>query len=104
MKRKAKKNLTIPKIILWILGIIVLAYVGYLVYFEIFSVCCAQPPIEEAQCVPAGCCHPTSCVSADQALDCSDTFCTEECQDGTMDCGAGSCKFEGGECIVEWKK
>ncbi|HLT38908.1 MAG TPA: hypothetical protein VK034_21640 [Enhygromyxa sp.] len=54
----------------------------------------------DADCVPAECCHPTSCVPASQAPDCSDTFCTEECRGGTMDCGQGHCACQDGTCTA----
>ncbi len=57
----------------------------------------------ELVCVPAQCCHPTSCVPADQAPDCSETFCTLECRPGTLDCGQGSCQAVEGKCEVKWE-
>jgi hypothetical protein len=47
---------------------------------------------EDLDCAEAQCCHPTSCVPADEKPDCSDSFCTMQCAPDTMDCGAGSCK------------
>lgn len=54
----------------------------------------------DAECVPAQCCHPTSCVPASQAPDCSDMFCTEVCEGGTMDCGQGHCACLDGLCTA----
>ncbi|KIG15125.1 hypothetical protein DB30_06033 [Enhygromyxa salina] len=54
----------------------------------------------DADCVPAQCCHPTTCVPASQAPDCSEVACTEECQGGTMDCGQGHCSCDAGGCTV----
>jgi len=51
----------------------------------------------DADCVPASCCHPNSCVPAAQKPDCADVACTMECQAGTMDCG-GRCACEAGSC------
>jgi hypothetical protein len=54
----------------------------------------------DADCVPAQCCHPTSCVVASAAPDCSDMACTEDCQGGTMDCGQGHCACQDGTCAA----
>ena len=53
-------------------------------------------------CVPATCCHPTQCVPESQAPNCSDIFCTQECQPGTMDCGQGYCGVVDNKCAVIW--
>ena len=52
------------------------------------------------QCVPATCCHPSSCVEEANAPDCSNADCTEECVPGTLDCGQGYCEFKDGGCAV----
>lgn len=54
-------------------------------------------------CAPDSCCHASSCVDISLAPDCSDVMCTEECRDGTMDCGQGSCAWVEGDCVVEWE-
>ena len=54
----------------------------------------------DSDCVPAGCCHPSSCVSADNAPICGRVFCTSECQEGTLDCGQGSCQCINNKCAV----
>ncbi len=51
-------------------------------------------------CVPATCCHATSCIPRNQAPDCTDVFCTEVCEPGTMDCGQGHCECIEGSCKV----
>jgi hypothetical protein len=51
----------------------------------------------DADCVPAQCCHPTSCALKSAAPDCSKTMCTKECRGGTMDCGGG-CLCQQGKC------
>jgi hypothetical protein len=51
----------------------------------------------DADCVPASCCHPTSCVPAAQKPDCSGIMCTMQCAAGTLDCG-GRCACEAGSC------
>ncbi|MBI5332299.1 MAG: hypothetical protein HZB65_01890 [Candidatus Aenigmarchaeota archaeon] len=54
------------------------------------------------ECAPAQCCHSTSCVLKEQAPDCSQFACTQECAPGTMDCVQGYCEFSGNKCIVVW--
>jgi len=53
-------------------------------------------------CVPAQCCHPTSCTGRGSAPDCTNTACTTECRKGTMDCGQGRCSCVNKECRVIW--
>lgn len=57
---------------------------------------------EDDHCVPAQCCHPTSCVPRSQAPNCEGIDCTMECRGETMDCGQGSCVCVNGKCKVEW--
>ena len=57
----------------------------------------------DADCVPSTCCHPTSCVLLKNAPDCSDTFCSQECVPGTLDCGQGHCECQDGNCISNLK-
>jgi len=52
----------------------------------------------DSDCVPATCCHPDSCVPDSKAPVCDGIFCTEVCAEGTMDCGAGSCKCINNAC------
>ena len=59
-----------------------------------------QACASDADCVPAQCCHPTSCTLAGTAPDCSDVACTEECQGGTLDCGQGHCACQDGQCTA----
>jgi len=56
----------------------------------------------ELDCVPAQCCHPTSCIDKKFAPDCTGVPCTLECSPGTMDCGAGYCARINGVCQVVW--
>lgn len=60
----------------------------------------AQVCSSDADCVPAQCCHPTSCVVASAAPNCADMSCTEECRGGTMDCGQGHCACQEGSCVA----
>jgi len=52
----------------------------------------------DADCVPAQCCHPTSCVNQASITVCN-LMCTQNCQ-GPLDCGAGSCGCRNGRCSV----
>jgi hypothetical protein len=54
----------------------------------------------DKECVPAECCHATSCVEKAQAPDCTNIGCTEECAWGTMDCGQGFCEYIDGQCTA----
>jgi hypothetical protein len=49
-------------------------------------------------CVPAQCCHPTSCVNQASIHVCN-FLCTASCE-GPLDCGAGSCGCNQGRCSV----
>jgi hypothetical protein len=51
-----------------------------------------------ADCVPAQCCHPTSCVNPASITVCN-LMCTASCE-GPLDCGAGSCGCINGRCSV----
>lgn len=54
--------------------------------------------ISDSDCVPADCCHSTSCISASEAPSCDGVYCTQECRPGTLDCGQGFCSCIKGEC------
>ena len=58
----------------------------------------AQTCTTDADCVPAQCCHPTSCVSHAAKSVCN-VMCTMSCE-GSLDCGAGSCGCTNGRCSV----
>jgi hypothetical protein len=53
----------------------------------------------DADCVPAQCCHPTSCVKLAAKPACDNAICTMSCE-GPLDCGAGSCGCTNGRCSV----
>jgi len=55
-----------------------------------------------ADCVPAGCCHPDSCVAKSRAPDCAKVACTMDCRPGTLDCGNGRCECSGGACTARF--
>ena len=62
---------------------------------------CEKKEIEcelDEDCIAAGCCHATSCVSKEKTPDCKGIVCTLECRPGTLDCGQGSCKCVEGNC------
>lgn len=50
-------------------------------------------------CVPAQCCHPTSCINKVAQKPCDGIACTESCE-GPLDCGAGSCGCVKGTCSI----
>ena len=50
------------------------------------------------ECVPAQCCHPTSCTNKANKGVCN-LMCTMSCE-GPIDCGAGSCGCVNGKCSV----
>jgi hypothetical protein len=52
-----------------------------------------------SDCVPAQCCHPTSCINKVAQKPCDGILCTESCE-GPLDCGAGSCGCVQGTCSV----
>ncbi|HPX72755.1 MAG TPA: DUF4382 domain-containing protein [Methanoregulaceae archaeon] len=54
---------------------------------------------EHSECVPAQCCHPTSCVNIRYQPDCSTIACTQVCE-GPIDCGAGHCGCVNGTCRI----
>jgi len=57
----------------------------------------------DSDCVPEQCCHPNSCINKEFEQDCSGTACTEECRQGTMDCGCGTSVCIEHKCMVLWK-
>jgi len=65
-----------------------------------FEPCPGEECTTSADCVPASCCHATSCVTKSRAPACEGMMCTLECQFGTLDCG-GSCGCVQGKCIAE---
>jgi hypothetical protein len=71
----------------------------------------AEPPSADAtaaggacskneDCVPASCCHPSSCVPRASAPACGEVMCTMECRSKTLDCG-GRCLCEAGRCSAK---
>jgi len=62
----------------------------------------AEPAMDtctlDSDCVPAQCCHPTSCINKVHKGVCN-LFCTAVCS-GPIDCGAGHCGCLSGTCQV----
>ena len=89
------KKLFIAIIVLTVLFVLVV-FVSYKINKNSFGNECQT----DSDCVPASCCHATSCVPSGESPDCSDIFCTQECQSGTLDCNQGSCGCVNGRCSV----
>jgi len=53
---------------------------------------------QDSDCVPAECCHPSSCINKDYKEVCT-LLCTASCE-GPIDCGAGHCGCVNGQCGV----
>ncbi len=89
-----KKGLDYKKILVIILLIILVTFVILKIFEKDFDEC-----IADSECVPAGCCHPGSCVSINQKPNCSEIFCSQVCS-GPLNCGAGHCGCVKGKCGV----
>jgi len=55
---------------------------------------------KNSDCVPASCCHASSCISINNAPICSRIACSMGCKPGTMDCGQASCVCQNNKCAV----
>jgi hypothetical protein len=53
----------------------------------------------DSDCVPEQCCHPTTCIPAEQKGVCN-LACTAVCLPGTIDCG-GFCACDNGKCTAQ---
>ncbi len=87
------------KLLLSVTAIAVLGIVATTIF--VFSNSESGECILDSDCVSASCCHATSCVPKAEAPDCSTVFCTQECVQGTLDCGQAECKCVRGECVIE---
>lgn len=56
--------------------------------------------VSDEDCVPATCCHASSCAAVGSEQDCSGVACTLECAPGTLDCGQGNCLCVNGKCAA----
>ena len=54
----------------------------------------------DVDCVQSACFHASSCVPIASAPKCEGVFGTQECRQGTLDCG-GSCACEGKRCVAK---
>lgn len=54
----------------------------------------------DADCVPAACCHPDSCINIENAPDCSGIICTMACI-SVLDCNQGKCVCKDNICSVK---
>jgi hypothetical protein len=54
--------------------------------------------LSDSDCVEDNCCHATGCVLVENAPNCSEISCSEECRNGTLDCNQGNCQCIGGKC------
>lgn len=66
----------------------------------------AAPPecATDLDCVPASCCHARACTMRSRAPRCAEAVCTEVCESGTLDCGAGSCGCVRGVCAARLRE
>ena len=55
----------------------------------------------DSDCIPAQCCHPTTCKAGKEQPECAAVLCSTECKPGTLDCG-GSCTCESGKCVAHY--
>ena len=55
---------------------------------------------EDSDCVPATCCHPSSCININFRPNCEGLMCSMECAPGTMDCGQGHCGCINNKCTA----
>jgi hypothetical protein len=58
----------------------------------------------DSDCVPASCCHASSCINRDYVPNCSRIMCTMECRQGTFDCNNGKCSCINGKCSAVFEK
>jgi len=59
---------------------------------------CGDQCYANEDCVASSCCHSSSCVISTKAPNCTGRFCTEQCKNGTLDCGQASCGCINGSC------
>ncbi|MFH1711232.1 MAG: hypothetical protein ABH840_02895 [Nanoarchaeota archaeon] len=92
-----------------VLIVILLFLIGVWQFKSLKSFSTPDPDSEEKECVkdedcvPVSCCHASSCVAGSEKPDCSDIFCTQSCEPGTLDCGQGSCKCLKNKCSAVLK-
>ena len=79
-----------------------------LIIILLFITSCTTVPLEkkclqDSDCVPATCCHPTDAVNKENAPTCGKIMCSQECAPETIDCGQGEIKCIENECKVVLK-
>lgn len=79
--------------------LIIVIIVSIIIYFLIPKSLKIQECQIDSDCVPASCCHPSSCVPKEQKPDCEGLLCSMNCE-GPLDCGAGSCGCKNNKCGV----
>jgi len=57
----------------------------------------------DSDCVPAICCHASSCTTKENKPNCEKVVCTDDCTPNTMDCGQGSCRCIANSCVALMK-
>ena len=75
--------------------IFIIVFLTGLICFSLIRVYKIENKQNECQtnedCVPASCCHSTSCTSKVNAPNCSGISCTLSCEPETLDCQQGKC-------------
>ncbi len=110
MKIERKKEFKAVKIthnqrLLWIIGFLVILLFVLIHFIRVEQSKQNNPNNSESclidnDCIPATCCHPTSCVNKNLAPNCSGVACTMDCKLGTLDCGQASCGCVNKRCQV----
>ena len=94
------------KILYWIIGLVVLlVIVVFLIrYFgnveKENNVPGGDICLIDSDCARASCCHASSCVIKTKEPNCEGRYCTQECVNGTLDCGQASCGCVDGKCSM----
>ena len=99
IKKKKGKGIKIHhnKKLFWIIILLIIVLI-VLIYF-IKQQESEKECIRDEECVAGSCCHPETCVAAEQAPECNGVMCSMVCS-GPLDCGAGDCGCVKGKCEV----
>jgi len=99
MKKKDIKEIFIIALFIVVVLLIILCFCSnkFNNYEEKTNECNA-----DSDCIPASCCHASSCINAENAPKCDGIFCTMECASNTLDCGQGSCKCKNNKCSADF--
>ena len=101
-KRKGFKIIEHNKRVLWWI-IILLIFLIFLIVLivqgrdQIKDIVRGDLCINDADCVPASCCHPETCTIKEKAPNCTGIPCTLSCET-ILDCGDGSCNCINNQC------